>query len=440
MAVHRSSIPSAPVSTSASTSALTSVSASGFGAERSAALSAFTEEVFGHLPRQDQRRWAETYVKGLLGTPGRKSVRRMAAAVSAAPTASQSLHQFVSESPWPWEPSRRALARWAGERAPVLAWTLSAVVAPKRGGHSVGVHRRFDEAAGRLVNCQVGMGIHVSTRRGDVPVDWRLHLPEAWCGDPHLRRRARIPDSADARPLWGQALGLVEALAGRTAGDPPPVVADGTELDDCAALAAGLSGRSHRFLVTVPGNLAVHAGPALGAQRHPRGPAPAERLCVDDHLLQRGSSLRPPAPPRRLPGLPGRGSGGPLWTLSGPVHLPHSPHTLRLLAQWRPRRDRPARIWLTNLVHARPDELLPLVDAQARTGAAVDALCGDFGLLDFEGRSFPGWHHHTTLVSAAYGWHALSGAPTDPDGHRPARPAPRHGPAVPPRALQHAGC
>ena len=25
-----------------------------------------------------------------------------------------------------------------------------------------------------------------------------------------------------------------------------------------------------------------------------------------------------------------------------------------------------------------------------------------YGLFDFEGRSFPGWHHHVTLVSAAY--------------------------------------
>jgi len=33
----------------------------------------------------------------------------------------------------------------------------------------------------------------------------------------------------------------------------------------------------------------------------------------------------------------------------------------------------------------------------------------DFGLLDFEGRSFPGWYHHMALVSAAYTYRRLHG-------------------------------
>jgi SRSO17 transposase len=28
----------------------------------------------------------------------------------------------------------------------------------------------------------------------------------------------------------------------------------------------------------------------------------------------------------------------------------------------------------------------------------------EFGLGDFEGRSFRGWHHHVTLASAAFGY------------------------------------
>ncbi|MFD0431908.1 hypothetical protein ACFQ60_46150 [Streptomyces zhihengii] len=36
------------------------------------------------------------------------------------------------------------------------------------------------------------------------------------------------------------------------------------------------------------------------------------------------------------------------------------------------------------------------------TEAAVRDVQNELGLLDFEGRSFPGWHHHMTLASAAY--------------------------------------
>ncbi|MET9464292.1 transposase [Streptomyces sp. NPDC006544] len=371
---------------------------------------AFAQEVFGHLPRQDQRRWAETYLKGLLGTPGKKSVRRMASAVSAAPTASQSLHQFISASPWPWDPARRALARWSGQRAAVRAWTLAPIVAPKRGLHSVGVHRRYDAAAGRVINCQVGIGLHLSTCCGDVPVDWRLHLPETWCADPELRQRARIPDSGDPRPLWELGLEMVDTLAAQSAATPPPVVADGRELGDAVALANGLSTRCCKFLVSVPGNLTLHAGP------HP-GSRPLR--------LDTPARLHAPRSPRAL------------WTLSGPVHLPGAHHTMRLLAKWHPARTRPARIWMTNLVHAGLDDLLALVGTQAGTKATMQSLREDFGLLDFEGRSFPGWHRHTTLVSAAYGWHRLSGA----SGHAHGRDGrePRAA-AAPPSGFRQVSC
>ncbi|MGW7595457.1 transposase, partial [Streptomyces rubiginosohelvolus] len=56
-----------------------------------ASLPAFARGLFDHLPRADQRRWAHIYLEGLLNTPGKKSVRRIAETVSGSPTASQSL-------------------------------------------------------------------------------------------------------------------------------------------------------------------------------------------------------------------------------------------------------------------------------------------------------------------------------------------------------------
>lgn len=393
---------------------------------RHLSISAFSRDVFGHLPRQDQRKWAETYLRGLLGTAGKKSVRRMAAAVSGAPTASQSLHQFVSASPWPWDPSRRALADWTRRRATVRAWNLVPVVAPKRGEHSVGVHRRFDPAAGSIINCQVGVGLLLSTCCGDIPVDWRLYLPESWCRDPQLRRRARIPDSGDARPLGALGLALVDAQAGHHEGQLPPVVADTREFLDTAALVNGLCSRRVKFVVTVPNSLMVRGGPHLGPQRRAGTGSPVARLCVDDSLLQCGT-------PTPVPTLRGRRrQSTALWTLSGPVHLPRGRHTLRLLAEWHPEQMRPARVWLTNLVHADIDELQALVDTQAGTGTALQSLRERFGLLDFEGRSFPGWHHHMTLVSAAYGWHRLSGP-------APGRNGSDHGFTTPLGELRRAG-
>lgn len=96
----------------------------------------------------------------------------------------------------------------------------------------------------------------------------------------------------------------------------------------------------------------------------------------------------------RLPGArPGSGSG------SGEPH-----HTYRLFAERPVSGCRPSQVWITNMPHRRMDELLALTRLHTGTRAVRRSLEVDFGLRDFEGRSFPGWHHHMTLVSAAYAY------------------------------------
>lgn len=53
------------------------------------------------------------------------------------------------------------------------------------------------------------------------------------------------------------------------------------------------------------------------------------------------------------------------------------------------------------------ESVLALTRTVAHAEESVREMSEDFGLLDFEGRSFPGWHHHMTLVSATYGYSGL---------------------------------
>lgn len=76
-------------------------------------VSDFSSHVFGYLQRVDQRRWADTYLRGLLSTPGRKTVRHMARTLALPASAPQALQQFVTASPWNWETAQRELARLA---------------------------------------------------------------------------------------------------------------------------------------------------------------------------------------------------------------------------------------------------------------------------------------------------------------------------------------
>ncbi|WP_240804138.1 transposase [Streptomyces sp. A0592] len=381
------------------------------------ALDEFTERLFGHLPRADQRRWARVYLQGLLSTQGKKSVRRLAASVTASPTASQSLQQFINASPWDWDPARAELLRWVEERHRVHAWTIGQVCFPKRGEHSVGVHRRFDPVAGRIVNCQFGFGLFLSLDGMSVPVDWRLVLPESWSVDPALRRRARISPDAAHRTPESLVLELIDSIAGRTSSVRAPVVADISRLGTAAALIGTLGRRGHDFLVSVPPTLTVRAtGPAHGGE-----PArvPVHAATAGD-LARRGNTSRPAAQyagPATRPQRPPRQHirSALVRVPGGDPATPGTHQTYRLFGEpsaWPGTGARPGArpggaVWLTNMSHHRMDDLLHLVRRSGRAAATLGVLADDFGLLDFEGRSFPGWHHHMTVMSAAYAYQGL---------------------------------
>ncbi|MGW6980904.1 IS701 family transposase [Streptomyces sp. NPDC054932] len=374
-------------------------------------LAGFTQRLFGHLPRADQRGWARVYLQGLLTTPGKKSVRRLAASVTESPTASQSLQQFINASPWDWNPARTELLRWVEERHPVRAWTIGQVCFPKRGEHSVGVHRRFDPVAGRIVNCQLGFCLFLSLDGMSVPVDWRLALPEAWVTDPVLRRRARIGPEVTHQTPEALVLELADSIAARTSSARPPVVADLSRLGGAAALIGVLGRRGHDFLVSVPPTLVVRAA---GATHRGDAARPPGHGTTAGDFARLGNTSHPYAAP--LGGADAR----PRRQLihSALVRVPDGEPGVRgthqIYRMFGERRQGPGGragsggsagpVWLTNMNRHRMDDLLHLLRRSARSAAVLGPLADEFGLLDFEGRSFPGWHHHMTLMSAAYAY------------------------------------
>ncbi|MGW4272014.1 IS701 family transposase [Streptomyces seoulensis] len=382
-----------------------------------AALPVFAESVFECLPRSDQRRWAQAYVEGLLVTEGKKSVRRLAAAVSQSPAAAQSLHQFVSASPWDWMPVRVGLTRWVEPLLAPMACVISPAMLRKRGEHSCGVHRRFLASSGRSVTCQVGIGMFLSSYDRAMPVDWRLLLPGSWAKDQERRTRTRIPAEVGPRSVEQHALDLVDTLAGNSRTAPLPVVADveaagGTH---ATSLIQGLALRGRDFLIAVPDRLQVSVGRRLRMQS-PHGEdgqglvlAARSLFEFDAGTLTRMESV-----------APWNGRGQHTTVMSAFVRLPRTgpggervDRTYRLFAVRPEAGRRPFHLWLTSLTHTRMESVLALTRTLGQAERSVRTMSDDFGLLDFEGRSYPGWHHHMTLVSAAYAYSLLGRRPTD---------------------------
>jgi len=360
------------------------------------AVDGLADELFASLPRADQRRWARVYLRGLLLAQGKKSMRRLAEAAVGSASAWHSLQQFVNASTWAWDAPRSALAAWVERRASVRAWTVPQIVLPKRGDRLVGVHQRFDPRTGRTVNCQAITALLLSCPGANFPVDWHVHLPPEWVADERSRREARIPATAASEPGWRLALDLLRRSVRRAGAPGVPVVADLSDADDPGAAVAELAALGLGFVAEL----------APRAQRTMAEPPPRPGRS------RAGAALGPLRGPRR-------------WHTQVATVMGHDGGFRHVRIRWAPARPPAVRdgayllfsvadegvagsgLWLTNLTERRWEELLELVVLQASARATVDCLNERFRYLGFSGRSYPGWHHHMTLVSAAYAYSRL---------------------------------
>jgi hypothetical protein len=351
---------------------------------RDSTLDELCTALFASLRRADQRSRGAEYLRGLLTTPGRKSIRNIAAATGGT---EQGLHHFVSDSTWDWIPVRHALARYVIAHIEPQAWVLRPMVIPKAGNQSVGVGRRFDPTLGLTLNAQQAVGVWAASEWTSTPVNWRLHLSRAWLADPGRRDRAAIPDEAEPETIGDcatEAFLELDGLASR------PVVLDAREMDTTATVRRLVSA-GVPFLVRIsdvlplsaslPGHGDVPAYWLAGAIKDRRRP-----VTWVDALGMRRSALAATATGVMLPDV-GELSLFGAASVGGP---------------W------PDELWLTNLT-APPMTLLRLAKLTLRVDEDFAGIADRVGIRDFSGRSFVGWHRHVTLASAAHAVIAVTG-------------------------------
>jgi DDE superfamily endonuclease len=365
----------------------------------------FVRNIFSSFLRADQRRWAEVYLRGLLCVDGKKTIRKIAESGLADSLlgAIQSLQQFISQSPWDWNPVREALARIAYEQVAPQAWILSAAIMPKRGVHSVGVTRRFVHPEGRTINCQRGFGVFLATSCGALPVDWCLELDDVWINEPERRERTKVPEGVYRKAPSDYMLEMVDRLSCDWRLPVVPIVSEFRfSRRDALRLITGLADRKLHFLLEVPTSFAALVDARsveTRAESHSVSGRFHEFGVVSVMQSQYAERGRPGDDVKRSVLSPVSGFHGARATAAGTIPA------LRLFSGWTGRRR---RLWATNLSVRRLDKLLALAQLHRQGAADVQEMQESFGLRDFEGRSYPGWHHHTTLVSAAFAYHRMA--------------------------------
>ena len=379
-------------------------------------LVVFAEEMLAPLQRSDQRRWGEVYLRGLMLDGRRKSIEPMAARLPDGDE--QCLQQFVNQSPWEWQPVRRRLARKLSAAIVAEAWIVDDTSFQKFGRASVAVGRQYCGALGKVANCQVGVSINAATDEASCPLDWRLFLPEEWDDDRERRTKTRLPDEIRYQPKWRLALEMLDDLR-KDGLEPAVILADGG-YGEISEFRLALDQRELDYVVQVKGATSAYAEdvrpetPAYsGTGRPPKPRYRARRSSLKTLALAAGRDALRTVSWRegsrgklssRFLALRVRPANVQLRRAAGADELP-----LRwLLCEWPDGANEPVKYWLSNLRAETPlKRLVGLAKLRWRIEHDYRELKDALGLDHFEGRSYPGWHHHVTLVSLAHGFLTL---------------------------------
>ncbi|MFG1754629.1 IS701 family transposase [Streptosporangium sandarakinum] len=380
-------------------------------------LEEFCRELLGSLSRRDQRRWGWMYIRGLLVSDGRKSMRSIAA-TCRQPASQQNLQQFVSNSTWQWMEVRRRLARIICGNLKVTSWVISPLVIPKAGSNTVGVDTQFVSHLGRSVNCQRALGIWLAQPGMSCPMDWHLVLPPSWTDDTFRRRSAAIPSDVKSGSPWGIGLDALVTIINDWGLPVRPVVLDAREADAAEAIAElhrlripfiVRVNRATRFTRTGWGDGRRHEETGQSAESLARYLKEQRRVVQwQDTEQSAHQGILAAAMHVDVPGADTEPDPAPSPFTPVSTDLPPGRRAFVLIAEWRDSVQGRPSFWVSNLTRMSVPSLLACANLGRQVYRDQERISRLVGLYDFEGRSFGGWHRHVTLVSAAHAFIVLN--------------------------------
>jgi SRSO17 transposase len=364
------------------------------------------QRCFGH---RAQRLALRTYVQGVFSDSERKSMQAMLARVTE-PVSYQAFQHFITNAQWDAERVWRRLLEILPERRGVLI--LDGTSFPKQGVHSVGVARQYCGALGKIANCQVAVTAALWTGTRAWLLGALLYLPQTWIANAERRATAHIPTGAVFQEKWRQALTLIRRA--RAAGLQLTAVVADAEFGDITAFRRMLHQWRLPYALGVSRHLTVFRGtPAVHIPRSSWTGRPRSQLVLRNPtkaITVRALALA----------LPARAWRRVTWR-----NGTNRPWAARFAAlrvtpanEWRNRRLAP-EVWLLCeqdlgltprikyfFVHLPATASLTQLVRLAHQRWAIEQqymeLKTELGLDHFEGRSYPGWHHHVVLNAVAY--------------------------------------
>jgi SRSO17 transposase len=371
--------------------------------------------VIGHADRAAP---LKGYCTGLLAAEGRRSVEPMAAVTAPAGVSAQhqKLLHFVANAAWSDElvlaKVQEMVLPQIERHGPIEAWIIDDTSFPKQGRHSVGVHHQYCGQLGKQANCQVVVTLSIANHHASLPIAYRLYLPEAWVGDAARRKKARIPEEISFQTKPEIALDQVRAAC--AAGVARGVVLMDASYGSNSALRGGVSALALSYVAGIVPTIKVQAvtesgkpGPRVSAKELALGlPKGAWRTVTwregtNERLASRFARVR---------------------VRTSPIRHAKERAEETLLVEWPEGEEEPTKYWLATLPKSTSfRRLVDIAKMRWRIERDYQDLKQEIGLGHYEGRGWPGFHHHGTLCIAAYGFLVSERETIPPSGTRSSR-------------------
>jgi SRSO17 transposase len=354
--------------------------------------------VIGHGDRATPLR---DYCLGLVAAEGRKSVEPMAAATAPANVSvqHQKMLHFVANSPWSDErvlaKVREMVVPEIERHGPIKAWIIDDTSFPKQGQHSVGVKHQYCGQLGKQANCQVAVTLSIANHHASLPIAYRLYLPKEWTEDAERRKKTRVPEEIKFKTKPQIALDQLRAAC--AAGVPRGVVLDDASYGSNSDLRAGISELGLRYVVGII--------PTIKVQAVLRGAKPGKRMSVKRLALRLPKHAWRTITWREGTNNVLRSRFARIQVRTAPIRRAAERPEETLLIEWPEGETEPTKYWLSTVdKNISFRALVDLAKMRWRVERDYQELKQEVGLGHYEGRGWPGFHHHATLCIAVYGF------------------------------------
>jgi len=299
---------------------------------------------------------------------------------------------------------------------PIEAWIIDDTGFPKHRCCSVGVAQQYCGQLGKQDNCQVAASLSLANHHASLPVAYRLYLPKDWAGDGKRRRKADVPDDITFKTK--PQIALEQLRWACAAGVPRGVVLMDAGYGADTDLRASITRLGLTYVAGIGPNTTVWA-----SGKAPLPPKEWSGRGRRAKLMRRDAKHRPVSVKALALGLPRRAwrtiawrEGTSEWLSSRfarvrvrPAHRDYKLSESRpeewLLIEWPKGEKEPTRYWLSTLPgNITFFRLVDLTKPRWRIERDYLELKQEVGLGHFEGRGWRGFHHHTTLCIATYGF------------------------------------